>query len=110
MKLSPKRWASQIFYNDQREATAVSREHQHLSKLRDSYKNLEHTIEQIEENRKIIDENADPELVELAKEDIDALTASIEPLKKRDFKNDDTAGPDGFAQYGGGNKGGNRRR
>ena len=52
------------FYNDQREATAVSREHQHLSKLRDSYKNLEHTI-----------------LVELAKEDIDALTASIEPLK-----------------------------
>ena len=69
------------FYNDQREATAVSREHQHLSKLRDSYKNLEHTIEQIEENRKIIDENADPELVELAKEDIDALTASIEPLK-----------------------------
>ena len=54
------------FYNDQREATAVSREHQHLSKLRDSYKNLEHTIEQIEENRKIIDENADPELVELA--------------------------------------------
>lgn len=69
------------FYNDQREATTVSREHQHLSKLRDSYKNLEHTIEQIEENRKIIDENADPELVELAKEDIDTLTASIEPLK-----------------------------
>ena len=66
------------FYNDQREATAVSREHQHLSKLRDSYKNLEHTSEQIEENRKIIDENADPELVELAK-DIEAAQLVISP-------------------------------
>ena len=29
------------FYSDQRAASAVSREHQHLSKLRDAYKKLE---------------------------------------------------------------------
>lgn len=69
------------FYNDQRTASAISREQQHLSKLRDTYKSLEDTFAQIEENRKIVDENADPELVEMANEDIATLTGNIEPLK-----------------------------
>lgn len=69
------------FYNDQRAATAVSREQQHLAKLRDSYKSLENTLEQIDENKKIVEENSDPELAEMAKEDIESLTAKIEPLK-----------------------------
>lgn len=69
------------FYNDQRAATAVSREQQHLAKLRDSYKSLENTLGQIDENKKIVEENSDPELAEMAKEDIESLTAKIEPLK-----------------------------
>ena len=32
------------FYSDQRAASAVSREHQHLSKLRDAYKKLENVF------------------------------------------------------------------
>ena len=69
------------FYSDQRAASAVSREHQHLSKLRDAYKKLENVFSQIAENRKIVEDNSDPELVEMAREDMESLSASVEPLK-----------------------------
>ncbi len=68
------------FYNDQRNASAVSREQQHLSKLRDTYKELEKTIEQIAENQELAS-GSDAELAEMAKEDIEMLSARIEPLK-----------------------------
>ena len=81
-----KKMAEPDFYNDQRAASAVSREHQQLSKLKDLYEQLEKEREQIEENKKIIEENADPEFVELAREDIAALEAKFEPTKNEILK------------------------
>ena len=81
-----KKMSEPDFYGDQRAAGAVSREHQQLSKLRDLYASLEKVLAQIKENKAIIDENADPEFVELAKEDVAALEAQIEPLKTEILK------------------------
>ena len=74
------------FYNDQRAASAVSREHQQLTKLRELYEQLDNDLKQIDENKKIIEENADPEFVEMAKEDVAALEAKIEPTKNEILK------------------------
>lgn len=74
------------FYNDQRKAGEISREHQKLSKLRDTYEKLGKTLEQIDENRAIIAENADPEFVALAQEDLAALEAAVDPLKSEILK------------------------
>ena len=71
------------FYNDQRTASAVSREHQQLADLKAKYEELEKLFAQIEENKAIIeDESADAEFKELAKEDLQSLESSVEPLKK----------------------------
>ena len=71
------------FYNDQRTASAVSREHQQLADLKAKYEELEKLFAQIGENKAIIeDESADAEFKELAKEDLQNLEASVEPLKK----------------------------
>ncbi len=81
-----KKMSDPDFYNDQRSASAISREHQQLSKLKETYIKLEDTIKQIDENKNIIAENADPEFVELAKEDLISLEAAIEPLKTEILK------------------------
>ncbi len=81
-----KKMAEPDFYNDQRAASAISREHQQLSKLRELYESLVNSIEQIAENKKIIEENADPEFVEMAKEDVASLEEKIEPTKKEILK------------------------
>ncbi len=81
-----KKMAEPDFYNDQRTASAISREQQQLSKLRELYESLENYIEQIAENKKIIEENADPEFVEMAKEDVSSLEEKIEPTKKEILK------------------------
>lgn len=71
------------FYNDQRSASAISREHQHLTTLKEKYEELEKVLAQIKENEEMIaDSSSDPELAELAKEDMVALNEKIEPLKK----------------------------
>ncbi len=74
------------FYNDQRAAGAISREQQQLSNLKDLYEELKATLAQIEENKAIVAENADPEFVELAKEDLADLEAKVEPLKNEILK------------------------
>ena len=71
------------FYNDQRRASAISREHQQLSNLKEAYVKLEKTLSDISENKALIEENADAELVEMAKEDISSLEVQSEELKKR---------------------------
>ena len=81
-----KKMAEPDFYDDQRAASAVSREHQQLSKLKELYEQLEKDLRQIEENKKIIEENADPEFVELAREDAAALESKIEPAKNEILK------------------------
>ncbi len=75
--------AAPDFYNDQRAASAVSREHQQLSSLKEKYEALAALHEQVAENRQIIDDpSSDAEFRELAKEDLAALEASEEPLRK----------------------------
>ncbi len=74
------------FYNDQRAASAISREHQQLTKLSETYDTLNSVVKQIAENEEIIAENADPEFVELAKEDLVALKEKVEPLKNEILK------------------------
>lgn len=69
------------FYNDQRAAGAISREHQQLSKLKELYEELEKVFRQIAENREIVEENSDPEFSKLAKEDLAELETKVEPLK-----------------------------
>ena len=86
LKALDEKMSSPDFYNDQRTASAVSREHQQLTKLKEHYESLNAVLAQIKENESIIAENADPEFVELAKEDLAELKAKVEPLKTEILK------------------------
>ncbi len=83
LKALDEKMSAPDFYNDQRSASAISREHQHLTTLKEKYEELEKILGEIKENEEMIaDSSSDPDLVELAKEDLQALDAKIEPLKK----------------------------
>ena len=83
LKALDEKMSAPDFYNDQRLASAISREHQHLTTLKEKYEELEKILGEIKENEEMIaDSSSDPDLVELAKEDLQALNAKIEPLKK----------------------------
>ena len=83
LKALDEKMSAPDFYNDQRSASAISREHQHLTTLKEKYEELEKVLAQIKENEEMIaDSSSDPELAELAKEDLAALNEKIEPLKK----------------------------
>lgn len=83
LKALDEKMSAPDFYNDQRSASAISREHQHLTTLKEKYEELEKVLAQIKENEEMIaDSSSDPELAELAKEDLSALNEKIEPLKK----------------------------
>jgi peptide chain release factor 1 len=86
LKALDEKMSAPDFYNDQRSASAISREHQQLTKLKETYQLLENTIKQIAENEQIIAENADPDFVELAKEDLVSLKENLEPLKNEILK------------------------
>ena len=86
LKALDEKMSAPDFYNDQRTASAVSREHQQLTKLKEHYESLNAVLDQIKENEAIIAENADPEFVELAKEDLAELKAKVEPLKTEILK------------------------
>lgn len=86
LKALDEKMSAPDFYNDQRSASAISREHQNLTKLKETYQSLESVESQIAENEQIIAENSDPEFVELAKEDLHELKAKIEPLKNEILK------------------------
>lgn len=81
LKALDEKMSAPDFYNDQRSASAISREHQQLTKLKETYGQLDAVLKQIKENQDIIAENADPEFVELAKEDLNELNGKVEPLK-----------------------------
>lgn len=71
------------FYNDQRTASAIAREHQQLTNLKEKYTALEKLYADIQENENIIaDDDMDEEMKELAKEDLASLEAAKEPLKR----------------------------
>lgn len=76
--------AAPDFYNDQRAASAVSREHKQISELRDSYFSLEKICTQIDENKAIIaDTDMDEEMKELAAEDLKELENKMAELEKQ---------------------------
>lgn len=72
------------FYDDQRRAAALSREHQRLGgiiELHDAYLRLERTLE---EGRALLeDASADAELKELAAEEVEAAEAGREALRQQ---------------------------
>ena len=86
LKALDEKMSAPDFYNDQRSASAISREHQQLTKLKETYGQLDAVLKQIKENQGIIAENADPEFVELAKEDLNELNGKVEPLKNEILK------------------------
>ena len=86
LKALDEKMSAPDFYNDQRSASAISREHQQLTKLKETYGQLDAVLKQIKENQDIIAENADPEFVELAKEDLNELNGKVEPLKNEILK------------------------
>lgn len=70
------------FFNDQRRAAEVSREHTHLSHLIELHERLAKLDRELEENRAMAeDESADPELRELAAEEVAQAEVHFEPYK-----------------------------
>lgn len=70
------------FYSDQRRAAQVSREHQHLMGLIQTYENLSEAIQNLENNQSMInDPDEDPEMIEMAKEEAALLEEQIEKFK-----------------------------
>lgn len=73
-----------VLVNNQQEYQKVVREHAHLSKLNDLYKQFKKATEDLNENKAILrDEDEDPELKELAKAEVSELE---ELLKKLDHE------------------------
>jgi len=72
------------FYNDQRRAARIGREHQKISELVELYESLEKAYKDKEENESIVkDSKADPELQELAKEELEGIDSKVEELRKK---------------------------
>jgi len=82
LELLSQKMAAPDFYNDQRTAGAVSREHQQLTDLKESYALLEKAYADIASNQELI-AGGDAEMAELAKEENVALEAKAEALKKK---------------------------
>lgn len=71
------------FYQDQRRAAALGREHQKLGELIESHQALEKLYESIEESKALInDSDSDLELVELAKEELKELQENEPEMRK----------------------------
>ncbi len=71
------------FYQDQRKAAEVLKEHQRLSQLVQLYKSLEKCKQQLADNKELLHNSTDPELKELAKEDSLALEEAQKDLHQR---------------------------
>ena len=71
------------FYQDQRKAAEVLKEHQRLSQLVQLYKSLEKCKQQLAENKELLHNSTDPELKELVKEDSLALEEAQKDLHQR---------------------------
>lgn len=70
------------FFQDQRRAASLSREHQKLTALIESYDRLEKLCAQVSENEELAaDNDADPELREMAKEELPELKEQIDELR-----------------------------
>ncbi|MFT5837019.1 MAG: peptide chain release factor 1, partial [Candidatus Azotimanducaceae bacterium] len=69
------------FYSDQRHAAEVSREHQRVSTLIEKFEAWHGTVQQLEENQAMADdESIDEELREMANEELESLTSERDRL------------------------------
>jgi len=69
------------FYSDQRRAAEISREHQRLSSLIEKFEAYHGTVQQIEENEAMVDDDSvEEELREMASEELESLTAERDKL------------------------------
>lgn len=70
------------FYQDQRSAASLGREHQKISELIDTYETLEKLERDIQDNEALLkDSNADPELIALAEEELAEAEGERERLR-----------------------------
>lgn len=71
------------FYQDQRKAAEILKEHQRLSQLVQLYKSLEKCKQQLADNKELLYHSTDPDLKELAKEDSIALEEAQKDLHQK---------------------------
>lgn len=70
------------FYSDQRKAASISREHQKLHELLEQYSRLKKILQDINNSKEmLLDNSIDPELKDLAEEEISDNEKQIEKLK-----------------------------
>ncbi len=70
-------------FNNQNEYREVSREHNEISKILEVGNPYLKALNALEENKEIIKEDSDPELVELAKEELAELEKQVEELGEK---------------------------
>ncbi len=83
LKELDKRLSDPEIFNNQSEYREVSREHSEISKILEVGTPYLKALTALEENREIIKEDSDPDLVELAKEEIEELEEQVEKLGEK---------------------------
>jgi peptide chain release factor 1 len=69
--------------SDMKRYVKLNKEYSQLEPLVGAYKEYENLLSNIESARKIISEESDPEMREMAKEELEALTGQQEPLEEK---------------------------
>lgn len=69
--------------NDQRGFEALSREHQRLTRIRDTWRLFQQTEKEIADHRELLNSETDAELVAMAKGELPGLEAGSEQLERR---------------------------
>jgi peptide chain release factor 1 len=67
---------------DQAQYQQVARGHAHISRLHERYKIYKKVLKQLEENRRLLQAEEDPELLELARAEIEELSGKAASLEK----------------------------
>ncbi|HHJ51947.1 MAG TPA: peptide chain release factor 1 [Caldithrix abyssi] len=83
LKELDKRLSDPEIFNNQKEYREVSREHNEISKILEVGTPYLKALNALEENKAIVKEDSDPDLVELAKEEIPELEEQVEKLGEK---------------------------
>lgn len=73
----------ELVNRDQKRWLELTKEHAALTETVETYRRYRETEAALKEAREILEEKADPDLVELAKEEVDELTATLADLEKQ---------------------------
>jgi peptide chain release factor 1 len=75
--------AEPSFFSDQRHAAEISRDHQRLSQLVEKFEDYHSTVQQLEENRAMAeDDSVEAELREMASEELESLESRRDQLSR----------------------------